>query len=537
MIFQALAPVPREVAGWVAIRGRSMVPGYAWFMKTKSPSPTRRTGMTSDPGIVIEPHGGPAAGLPERDVMVIVRDVGKMYRIYDRPVDCLKEMLVSRLGRRYGREFWALRQVSFELKRGEWLGVIGRNGSGKSTLLQIIAGTLAPTEGEVRVNGRVSALLELGSGFNPEFTGRENVFVNASILGLSRQQIEARFDEIAAFADIGAFLDQPVKLYSSGMLVRLAFAVTVGLEPDALLIDEALAVGDVFFRQKCYRRLQRLRERGCSLILVSHSTVDVEQYCDRALLLDGGTVRFLGSAPEAVKHYYLIEQLDLARQFATPRRPADAGAGSGVEPGGATAHGSGGSAAPWSDDDAWPPVGAFLDISRAPQVTNGWARCTAVAIGDGGGAPSRVFQQGERATFFYEFELDRDIEVPIGGVVIQSDRGIIVHGKATLQYGSEVPTSVKRGSRLRFIQQIKLDISPGQYSFEVGLAMLTEEDYRHRGQFTPEELHPREVRICHLPGVGHFTVTFRRVADPVRLQHHGIADLPGSCRVVVAGSS
>ncbi|MDW8356241.1 MAG: ABC transporter ATP-binding protein, partial [Bryobacterales bacterium] len=217
-------------------------------------------------------------------------------------------MLLWRFGRHYGREFWALRNVSFEVRRGETVGIIGRNGSGKSTLLQIIAGTLAPTEGEVQVKGRVAALLELGSGFNPEFTGRENVYLNGTILGLSREEIDARFDDIVAFADIGGFIDQPVKFYSSGMMLRLAFAVSTTIDPDVLIIDEALAVGDVFFRQKCYRRLEDLRQRGVAILFVSHAMLDVKQLCDRAVLLDQGRTIFKGRAGEAVERYYLLNQ-------------------------------------------------------------------------------------------------------------------------------------------------------------------------------------------------------------------------------------
>src|SRR6266542_6439942 len=232
-----------------------------------------RSTMAIDTPIVLEtaPTSSPPAPAPE--VAISVRGVGKMYRIYDRPQDRLKQMLWR--GRRtYGREFWALRDASFEVRKGETLGIIGRNGSGKSTLLQIIAGTLAPSEGEVTVNGRVAALLELGSGFNPEFTGRDNVFLNGSILGFSREEMAARFDEIAAFADIGEFIEQPIKTYSSGMVVRLAFAVIAHVDADILVIDEALAVGDACFTQKCMRFLRRFMEKG-TVLFVSHDISSV----------------------------------------------------------------------------------------------------------------------------------------------------------------------------------------------------------------------------------------------------------------------
>lgn len=236
------------------------------------------------------------------DVVISARGIGKMYRIYDRPQDRLKQMFWR--GRRmYGREFWALRGVSLEVERGEALGIIGRNGSGKSTLLQIIAGTLAPSEGEARVSGRVGALLELGSGFNPEFTGRENVLLNGAILGLTREEMEARFDAIAAFADIGEFIDQPIKIYSSGMLVRLAFAVQAHIQPDILIVDEALAVGDVYFQHKCMRRIKELVDQGTTLLFVSHVTETVKRFCRRGLWLDGGQARYFGEAGVAVEKY------------------------------------------------------------------------------------------------------------------------------------------------------------------------------------------------------------------------------------------
>ncbi len=233
---------------------------------------------------------------------VRVREVGKCYQIYPRPADRLKQMLFSRFGRHYGHDFWALRDVSFEVRPGESFGIIGRNGSGKSTLLQIIAGILAPTRGEVETHGRVGALLELGSGFNPDFTGRENVFMNAAILGLSPAEIAARFDDIAAFADLGEFIDQPVKTYSSGMFVRLAFAVIAHIQADILIVDEALAVGDVFFVQKCMRFLRAFQERGI-LLFVTHDTAAVVSLCQRAIWLDHGQVRAMGAARDVTERY------------------------------------------------------------------------------------------------------------------------------------------------------------------------------------------------------------------------------------------
>lgn len=244
------------------------------------------------------------------EIAIKVENLSKCYQIYDQPRDRLKQFLLPRLRRlaslppkQYYREFWALKDVSFEVKKGETVGIIGRNGSGKSTLLQMICGTLSPTTGSVTTHGRIAALLELGSGFNPDFTGRENVYMNASILGLSKDEIDARFDEIAAFADIGEFIERPVKTYSSGMMVRLAFAVQAQVEPNILIVDEALAVGDAKFQARCFERLKQLKEGGTSILLVTHSTEQIVTHCSRAVLLDHGNVFEAGDSKRVVNCY------------------------------------------------------------------------------------------------------------------------------------------------------------------------------------------------------------------------------------------
>tara|TARA_R110000822_G_scaffold30475_5_gene88839 strand:- start:8384 stop:9724 length:1341 start_codon:yes stop_codon:yes gene_type:complete len=235
------------------------------------------------------------------DIAISVQNLSKCYQIFDKPQDRLKQMLFGG-SHRYYSEFWALDNVSFEVKRGETVGIIGRNGSGKSTLLQMICGTLNPTSGDIKVSGRVAALLELGSGFNPEFTGRENVFMNASVLGLTREQIHSRYQDIVDFADIGAFIDQPTKTYSSGMMVRLAFAVIAHVDADVLVIDEALAVGDAFFTQKCMRYLRNFMKNG-TILFVSHDTSSVRNLCSKAIWIEKGKVLKEGSSKEVCEDY------------------------------------------------------------------------------------------------------------------------------------------------------------------------------------------------------------------------------------------
>lgn len=247
--------------------------------------------------------------MSSNDIAIRVQNLSKLYHVYDSPRDRLKQFILPRLQRllglsfkQYFKEFWALQNVSFEVKKGETVGIIGRNGSGKSTLLQMVCGTLNPTAGDIQINGRIAALLELGSGFNPEFTGRENVYMNASILGLSNAEIDARFNDIISFADIGDFIEQPVKTYSSGMMVRLAFAVIAHVDADILVIDEALAVGDAFFTQKCMRFLRSFIKTG-TVLFVTHDTNSVKSFCNHVLWLEKGKVIQTGTAKDVCEAY------------------------------------------------------------------------------------------------------------------------------------------------------------------------------------------------------------------------------------------
>ncbi|MFZ5844598.1 MAG: ABC transporter ATP-binding protein [Pseudomonadota bacterium] len=244
------------------------------------------------------------------ETAIMVSGVSKCFNIYESPRDRLKQFIFPRLQqvlslekKKYFREFWALKSVSFDVFRGETVGIIGRNGSGKSTLLQIICDTLSPSEGAVSVRGRVAALLELGSGFNPEFSGMENIRINAAVLGLSDDQISERLDRIISFSEIGQFIHQPVKTYSSGMMVRLAFSVAINVDPDILVIDEALSVGDERFQRKCLSKIESLKRDGATILFVSHSGAQIVELCDRAVLLDSGRLLMVGPPKDAIKEY------------------------------------------------------------------------------------------------------------------------------------------------------------------------------------------------------------------------------------------
>lgn len=250
------------------------------------------------------------------ETAIIVKDVSKKYRLFDNAQDRLKEALHP-FSKHYHREFWALRGISFEIPRGQTVGILGRNGSGKSTLLQIIAGIMQPTSGEVIVNGRISALLELGAGFNPEFTGRENAIFQAEVMGLRRDEIDRKLPEIEEFADIGEFFDQPVKVYSSGMFVRAAFATAISVDPDILIVDEALAVGDVSFQEKCYAKLRQFKLAGKTILFVSHSLEAITALCDHALIIDEHQL-YLKGEPKEIADRYLQVMLTKTVEKLTP---------------------------------------------------------------------------------------------------------------------------------------------------------------------------------------------------------------------------
>lgn len=446
------------------------------------------------------------------DVVIRASSLGKCYRVYSKPRDRIKQLVFGGQAGRYFREVWALRDVSFDIRRGETVGIIGRNGSGKSTLLQLICGTLQPTEGDVVVRGRISALLELGAGFNPDFTGRENVFLNAAILGLTEAEIRKRLPEIEAFADIGDFIDSPVKTYSSGMFVRLAFAVQVCVDPEILIVDEALAVGDIFFRQKCYQRLAELRHRGCTILLVTHGMGDVEQYCSRGIVLSMGKAVFDGPASEAVKHYYLSNAA--------------------AEPVGPDTRGRFGVSSPEENPDAgsWPSSIHLTTHPNSSVSALEGIRCHGIAVCDAAGCPCSSFVQGDYAHFYCEFSLDNAIAVPVAGISLQSERAVIVHGKSSLEHDVRVPDAIA-GSRLRFHQVIKLDVAVGEYTVELGFGDIARQVYDVRHSISYDELSSHLRWLCAVSRAATMVVLPRQVGDGLQLSFHGVAELGGACEM------
>ena len=459
--------------------------------------------------------------LPD-DVVLAVRQVGKMYPLYDEPADRLKQSLwygMPAFARRrlrpenpqFFREFWALKDVSFSLKRGETVGVIGINGSGKSTLLQMLAGTLAPTQGEIELRGRTAALLELGSGFNPEFTGRENLFLSGALMGFSQAEMQAKYDDIIRFADIGDFIDQPVKYYSSGMYLRLAFAVQTAIEPDILILDEILSVGDVFFQQKCFAKIDEMLARQTSVVLVSHDLAAIERYSSQVLLLHKGEPHFWGSPNEAVQRFYLLEREE--KQGGMPASSTTSATYKSI------------------DSIPWPAPDAFLDLSQAGWLNGSKIGQAQVAICDANGQRCHLFGMGDTAYFYCEFETTEPIGVPIAGVTITNHMNVNVHGKNSAQGTLSAPATVASGSRVRFCQQIKLDLAPGQYSFSQGLSTIAEADYLRFAERPYAMFHDLAEVLLVIQNAGMLQVTRRQTTPD--LPFHGIAELPNQFTIEV----
>lgn len=378
---------------------------------------------------------------------VKVEGLGKSYHIYEKPHDRLLQMLF-RGRRQFFREFWALRSASFEVGKGESVGIVGRNGSGKSTLLQLICGTLNPSVGSVRTEGRIAALLELGSGFNPEFTGRENAYLNGSLLGLSRDEMDELMPRIVEFSGIGSFVDQPVKHYSSGMVVRLAFSVQAHVTPEILIVDEALAVGDAVFQHKCARRIHELRERGTTLLFVSHDPTAVATFCDKGVLLHQGEQLATGTAKEIVELYLARNKQELyvsadPAEAAMPHatqfidfRPETLGEGKGA---------------------------ARLKDVSGRIGTNG-ARFEAVELwSEDGGTPLDRVRSGEAFRLRMRISAERDIVNPVFCYRIDTLRGIFLTG-STSRY-DDVSLGFMKGGQCHEVEVVlDLPLKPDLYS-------------------------------------------------------------------------
>jgi ABC-type polysaccharide/polyol phosphate transport system ATPase subunit len=382
---------------------------------------------------------------------VIVDSGSKNYRIYAKPADRLKELLFR--GSKYHEDFWAVKRVSFRVPQGSTFGVVGENGSGKSTLLQMIAGTLQPTEGTITLHGRVAALLELGAGFNQEFTGHENVFLNAAIMGLSHEETVRKLPEIERFAEIGSFIDQPVKTYSSGMYVRLAFAVAIHVDPDILLVDESLSVGDVYFQQRCMRKIRQMKQDGKTILFVSHDMTAVKNLCDAAIWLEHGELKGIGE-PEEVVGKYLARMTMRRDPYASEVTRGNAAAVAGAD--------------------------SFV-VRTLPNAGHRWGNGHAEVIGiqilDASGNRCESVEHGAPIVARVSVAFHDDVTRPIVGILMRNRLGEDICGINTSAEGFEIPPA-RAGQCLTMDFNLKLPLLvPGDYHFTPAIAQGTHEDF------------------------------------------------------------
>ncbi|KCZ85708.1 polysaccharide/polyol phosphate ABC transporter ATPase [Hyphomonas adhaerens MHS-3] len=426
------------------------------------------------------------------DHAIHLQGVSKHYLIYKRPEDRLKQMIMPKLRRvtgmkprKYFTDFAAVHDVDFTVERGETVGIIGRNGSGKSTLLQMICGILQPSSGSVEVNGRIAALLELGAGFNADFTGRENVFLNAAILGLTREETEARFDSIARFADIGIFIDQPVKTYSSGMYVRLAFAVAINVDPDILVVDEALSVGDEAFQRKCFARIEQIRESGATILFVSHSAQTIVQLCDRAILMDGGSKLLDGEPKPVVQQYQRLVNADPVRQKTIreeiitcqgvpPEEPAPPAADVKIAPS---------EAEPEAEERA-DPIDPSL-VAHPKDIENtGIVEIFDVSLETEQGTPVNLVEMGQRMVLRFQARFNDKVDNTFAAMAIRTIAGLKLFGASTRLVLPDHPSSADAGDVWDVRFSFNCPLTPGVYFFTVavGKALGAGAEHHHRIQ-------------------------------------------------------
>ena len=450
--------------------------------------------------------------------VVTVENLGKSYWLYPSMKRRLLGCFID--PRRMGAwPFHALSGLTFELYPGEAIAIIGKNGAGKSTALQILAGITPPTEGSFQINGRVCALLELGSGFNPEFTGRQNIVLAGALLGLSREQIRQEEENIVTFADIGEFIDQPVKFYSSGMFVRLAFAVAVAGQPDLLIVDEALAVGDIFFRQKCYARLREMREKGMSVILVTHSMGDVYEFCGQAVLLDRGHVIYFGDTQEATLRYYALQQTQMfpveETSLFTGTEPQDDLNGNKKHP--------------------WPYLqNYFLEVSETQmaQYVIG-ASVLRYFLTDECDRPTSVFIQGSCMRLYSECIVENKIDIPTIGVAIWNDKGQPLYAKNTAQHNITRYDVLLPPLKIFSLHEITLNIACGEYTISLILSSTTHELYENRHIADYNDWEKKSLRLAAVTKLVSIVVVLPETNYPSRVANFGMIDMPSRCELYI----
>ena len=452
------------------------------------------------------------------EVMLKVENLSKSFKIYRSPWGRIKEWLT--FGRRsYHKDFVALRDISFDVRPGGFLGIIGPNGAGKSTLLKIITGVLEPTSGTYKTSGKILSLLELSGGMDGDLSGRENVLRSAQLLGISDDYIKGQIAQIAEFAELGEFFERPLSVYSSGMRIRLAFSMFAFLECDVLILDEVLAVGDIFFRQKCYSRLEELIQQNTAIVLVTHSTGTVHRYCDDVIVLNKGEIFYHGPADQAVQKYFQIKE--------------DSGIRLSVKD-------------TYVEEDylsvsdfrnltgqsiiKWPPEEVFLNSPLPKSHSRKSVVLTHLAVCDEQGQPRQTFKQGEKACFYFEYQARESMGIPVAGLNLVTVQNLLIHSKNSLQHNAQVPLKIQSGDRIRFRQVVRLDVAPGKYIFNLNLSTLHPDDYVQLDTFSHREFREKLVSVIGIKPAGVIEV-LPKSGNKSRDIHGGLCNLAGELQV------
>lgn len=457
----------------------------------------------------------------DKEILLSLENVSKSYRLWHRPHDrflyglwnqvptffpkAIREFAERRKAK-LGTEVFGLSEVTLSIKKGESVGIIGVNGSGKSTLLQLIAGVLQPTTGNIQIKAkRVTALLELGSGFDPNFTGRENVLLHGSLLGLTEEENLARLPEVLAFSEIGNYFDNPVKTYSSGMVMRLAFASSITVRADLLIVDEALSVGDVFFQQRCYHKIRDLVKSGVTILLVSHDMRSVGEFCEEALLLDKGHVSFFGDTIQAINQYYTVSRAYLRSDSSSGPSPKE----------------SAGQTISHSGIHQLEPIPEECVLPRH----DGAATFLGFALLDQDGVATNYFRQGDWLRLIFEVGVASDLENVSPGINIRDDRGTFLHGKYEFQMDPMKLRTCKKGDVFRVSYAVRLDMTAGYYTLSLAMLSIPAETIQN-GKLSFADFDQHHLNVCSTAPIASFTVSFNPNRFGSDFTHFGTFDLP-----------
>ena len=458
------------------------------------------------------------------EIVLQVENLGKRFKLYSSAWGRIKEWVTFGL-RSYHKDFWSLWNISFQVRRGGFLGVIGPNGAGKSTLLKVITGVLEPTEGSYHVDGKVLSLIELNGGMDDDLTGRENITRSAQLLGFPDGYVKKRMTQIAEFADLGDFFDRPLRFYSSGMRIRLAFSLFAFLECDVLILDEVLAVGDIFFKQKCYARLDELVAQKTAIVFVTHSTSLVRQYCDDVIVLNQGQIVYHGEADQAIQKYFQIQR---GSQNITPD----------VE-------------SAYVEDDFLPPVASDSVSYQTSDLSTDWptdvnflnfplpsitktdnAELTHLTVCNAQRKMSQIYKQGETAYFYFEYRILSNMGMPVLWLNVANYSNLVIHGKSSLQHRTQVPLTLQAGDLLRIKQVMQLSIAPNRYIFNLHLFTMSPRDYAQLEFLSKDDMKEKLIPVLVIKQAGLIEVT-PKYRNGITSLHNGLCDLPGSLQFQV----